>query len=79
MNGLYALPGLIDTHAHVTLGPVLRVMDARPIYMKAAAGPDIFKHTARYMLSCRSRSADFSLNKAPAKGFGPDVGLLRRS
>lgn len=51
MNGLYALPGLIDTHAHVTLGPVQLVMDAQPIYMKAVARPGIFEHNARYMLS----------------------------
>ncbi len=49
-SGLYALPGLIDTHAHVTLGTVRLATEGGP-HLEAVRRPDIIAHTARYLLS----------------------------
>ncbi len=51
-TGLWALPGLIDTHAHLTLGPteVAADEDGAPI-MRAITDDDIVSHGARTMLS----------------------------
>jgi len=49
-KGLYALPGLIDTHAHVTLGPVRVVTDGPP-HLEAPVRTDIIAHNARMLLS----------------------------
>ncbi|MEX0341881.1 MAG: amidohydrolase family protein [Erythrobacter sp.] len=51
MTGLWALPGLIDTHAHLTLGPTdIRVEDGVPI-MRANSDEAIIEHGARMLLS----------------------------
>jgi imidazolonepropionase-like amidohydrolase len=50
-TGLYALPGLIDTHAHVTLGPVeVKVEKGAPV-IRAVPSPEISAHNARLLLS----------------------------
>jgi len=49
-TGLYALPGLIDTHAHVTLGPVRVVANGQP-HLEAPVRTDIIAHNARMLLS----------------------------
>jgi imidazolonepropionase-like amidohydrolase len=50
-TGMWALPGLIDTHAHLTLGPTqVSVDDGVPV-MRAIADDDIVAHRARMMLS----------------------------
>jgi imidazolonepropionase-like amidohydrolase len=51
LAGLYALPGLIDTHAHLTLGPVSVGADASGPYMDASSNPDIAAHNARLLLA----------------------------
>lgn len=51
MSGLWALPGLIDTHAHLTLGPAeIRVEDDVPA-MRAVTDEEIVTHAARMLLS----------------------------
>ncbi len=51
MTGLYALPGLIDTHAHVTLGPVeILVEDGAP-RLRTTPTDGITAHNARMLLS----------------------------
>ena len=49
-SGLFALPGLIDTHAHVTLGPVRLVTEDGP-RLEAVNRPDVVAHNARHLLS----------------------------
>lgn len=49
-TGLYALPGLIDTHAHVTLGTVRLATEGGPRF-EAVRRPDIIAYNARYLLS----------------------------
>lgn len=67
-TGLYALPGLIDTHAHVTLGPVRLVTGDGPPRMEAVRRPDIVAHNARHLLSfgvttIRNPGGDMELNR----------------
>lgn len=67
-TGLYALPGLIDTHAHVTLGPVRLVSGDGPPRMEAVRRPDIIAHNARHLLSfgvttIRNPAGDMALNR----------------
>ena len=50
-TGLWALPGLIDTHAHLTLGPTeVSVEDGAPV-LRAITDQDIVTHGARMLLS----------------------------
>lgn len=51
LTGLWALPGLIDTHAHLTLGPVgIRVEEGTPV-MRTTPDEAILAHDARMLLS----------------------------
>ncbi|MBP6690140.1 MAG: amidohydrolase family protein [Hyphomonadaceae bacterium] len=51
MGGAYALPGLIDTHAHVTLGRLsVRVEDGRAALV-AASEDEITEHNARLLVA----------------------------
>ncbi|MBZ6377801.1 hypothetical protein B5C34_03060 [Pacificimonas flava] len=51
LGGQWALPGLIDTHAHLTLGPTeIRVEDEVPV-MRAVTDQEIVTHGARMLLS----------------------------
>ncbi|MFC3712714.1 amidohydrolase family protein [Sphingoaurantiacus capsulatus] len=50
-TGLYALPGLIDTHAHVTLGPVDISVDKGVPKLRTLPSDDITAHNARMLLS----------------------------
>jgi cytosine/adenosine deaminase-related metal-dependent hydrolase len=49
--GLYALPGLIDTHAHLTLGPVQVLREPAPPRMRIAYDEAITAHAGRMFLS----------------------------
>ncbi len=51
LSGRYALPGLIDMHAHLTLGPVeIRREDGR-MAMVAEANDDIAEHNANRLIA----------------------------
>ena len=50
-TGLYAMPGLIDTHAHLTLGPVQLVREPAPPRMRIAYDEAITAHAGRMFLS----------------------------
>ena len=50
-TGLYALPGLIDTHAHVTLGPVEVKVEKGAAVIRTEPTPAITAHNARMLLS----------------------------
>jgi len=51
MSGAYALPGLIDTHAHVTLGRLsVEVQDGAPALI-ASAEDEITAHNARMLVA----------------------------
>ena len=50
-TGLYAMPGLIDTHAHLTLGPVQAVREPAPLRMRIAYDGAITAHSGRMFLS----------------------------
>lgn len=50
-TGLYAMPGLIDTHAHVTLGPIgVRVENGAP-RLFASSPDEVVTHNARTLLA----------------------------
>ncbi|WP_292229891.1 amidohydrolase family protein [Brevundimonas sp.] len=51
VKGLYALPGLIDTHAHITLGPSRVGTDDNGPYLEALDRPDIVAHNAARLLA----------------------------
>lgn len=52
VSGLYALPGLFDTHAHVGLGPLkLGVDTGGAPYMQVEDRPDIVAHNAGRLLA----------------------------
>jgi imidazolonepropionase-like amidohydrolase len=51
LGGIYALPGLIDTHVHLTLGPVSVGADAGGPYMDASSNSDVAAHNARLLLA----------------------------
>jgi imidazolonepropionase-like amidohydrolase len=50
-TGLYALPGLIDSHAHVTLGPVEVSVEKGVPRVRSAPTDAITAHNARQLLS----------------------------
>lgn len=50
MRGLFVLPGLVDTHAHLTLGPTLIDRSVRPPRISAGDDPAITARNARMML-----------------------------
>ncbi|HYE44076.1 MAG TPA: amidohydrolase family protein [Caulobacteraceae bacterium] len=50
-RGHWALPGLFDTHAHVTLGPLnVRLENGKPV-MEAVADPAVTAHNGRWLLA----------------------------
>ncbi|MDQ8757971.1 amidohydrolase family protein [Sphingosinicella sp. LHD-64] len=51
MTGLYALPGLIDTHAHVTLGPVSVTAENGAPRIRTTPSDEITAHNARMLLA----------------------------
>ncbi|MFN3944960.1 MAG: amidohydrolase family protein [Allosphingosinicella sp.] len=67
-TGLFAMPGLIDSHAHVTLGPTeLAVVDGAP-RLSTRPRPDIARHNARHLLSfgvttIRNPAGDLAANR----------------
>lgn len=50
-TGLWALPGLIDTHAHVTLGPLSAGKENGTPYIRTNPSDEITAHNARMLLS----------------------------
>lgn len=71
-TGLWALPGLFDTHAHVTLGPLSAGQeDGRP-FMRTNPSEEITAHNARMLLSfgvttIRNPGAPAALNRIYAE------------
>jgi imidazolonepropionase-like amidohydrolase len=51
MSGAYALPGLVDTHAHVTLGRVNITMENGAPAIRATSEEEITGHNARLLAS----------------------------
>jgi len=51
MNGAYALPGFIDTHAHVTLGRLAIEMQNGTPSLRATSEDEITAHNARMLVS----------------------------
>jgi imidazolonepropionase-like amidohydrolase len=51
MSGAYALPGLIDTHAHVTLGSLNVAMENGAPVIRAMSEDEIVAHNARLLVS----------------------------
>lgn len=51
MNGAYALPGLIDTHAHVTLGRLNIAMENGTPSISATSEEEITAHNARMLVA----------------------------
>jgi imidazolonepropionase-like amidohydrolase len=51
MSGAYALPGLIDTHAHVTLGSLNVAMENGAPVVRAMSEDEIVAHNARMLVS----------------------------
>lgn len=52
VTGLYAMPGLFDTHAHVGLGPLEAVNDPQTgVSMRVLERPDIMAHDAARLLA----------------------------
>ncbi len=71
VSGLYATPGLIDTHAHVTLG-VVRIDSAEPA-LHADYSQEIADHNARLLLgygvtTIRNPGGDTGVNVAYRDG-----------
>lgn len=50
-TGLWAMPGLIDTHAHVTLGPVEISVDKGKPRIRTVPSEEIIAHNANMLLS----------------------------
>jgi imidazolonepropionase-like amidohydrolase len=51
MSGAYALPGLIDTHAHVTLGRIAVALENGTPVIQSTSEDDITAHNARMLVS----------------------------
>ena len=51
VSGQFVLPGLIDTHAHLTLGPIQPVRDPPPPRMRIVYDDAITAHAGRMFLS----------------------------
>ena len=51
MQGAYALPGLIDTHAHITLGTLAVAMENGAPILQARSEGEIIAHNARMLVS----------------------------
>lgn len=51
MNGAYALPGLIDTHAHITLGRIDIAMENGTPSIRATSEDEITAHNARMLVA----------------------------
>lgn len=64
-TGLYVLPGLVDTHAHVSLGTIGATAEGGP-RMIVANRPDITAHAARRLLSYGVTTI-----RSPGSGLGP--------
>lgn len=69
MGGLYASPGLIDTHAHVTLGPIAIDVSGPTPMLKSESRDDITAYNAVMLLSygvttIRDPGGDAAINVA---------------
>jgi imidazolonepropionase-like amidohydrolase len=51
MGGAFALPGLIDTHAHITLGPLAVAVRDGVSHLSAFTNDEIVAHNARMMIA----------------------------
>lgn len=84
MSGLYAMAGLIDTHAHITLGPAELVIEDDQPKLNAPYRPDIISHNAAALLAAgvttvRNPAGDGEANRLYAQTvasdptFGPEA------
>ncbi len=84
MGGLYAMAGLIDTHAHITLGPAELGFDGDQPKLRAIPRPDITAHNAAALLAAgvttvRIPAGDGDANRAYTQAvaadptFGPEA------
>jgi imidazolonepropionase-like amidohydrolase len=75
MSGAYALPGLIDTHAHVTLGRIIVRMENGAPALVATSEDDITVHNARMLVAhgvttIRNPAGDTAANARYAANIG---------
>ncbi len=70
-TGLFVLPGLVDTHAHVTLGPI-RVITEGGTRLEVTNRPDVTAHAARYLLSYGVTTI-----RSPGSGLAPARDYVR--
>ncbi|WP_406852125.1 amidohydrolase family protein [Brevundimonas sp. BH3] len=84
MSGLYAMAGLIDTHAHITLGPAELVVEGDQPKLNTPHRPDIINHNSAALLSAgvttvRNPAGDGEANRLYAQAvaadptFGPEA------
>ncbi len=83
LSGRYVLPGLIDMHAHLTLGPMEIRRERGRMVMAAEANDDITEHNANRLVaygvtSIRNPGGDleaaarYKLRRAQGKLIGPE-------
>ncbi len=73
MRGAFAMPGLIDTHAHLTLGPIA-VEKTPPPHLAIRYRQDIIQHNARMLLSYGVTTVrDPAGDPAIARGYDADL------
>lgn len=74
MHGAFAMPGLIDTHAHLTLGPIALRKTPAPPHLAIGYDQAIIRHNARLLLSYGVTTVrDPGGDPAIARGYGADI------
>lgn len=74
MRGAFAMPGLIDTHAHLTLGPIAVEATPPPRHLAIRYQPEITRHNARLLLSYGVTTVrDPGSDPAISRGYDQDV------
>lgn len=74
MRGAFAMPGLIDTHAHLTLGPITIEKTPAPPHLAIGYSRAIIRHNAGMLLSYGVTTVrDPGSDPAIARGYDADV------
>nr|WP_246623826.1 amidohydrolase family protein [Sphingomonas colocasiae] len=74
MRGAFAMPGLIDTHAHLTLGPITIEKTPAPPHLAIGYDPAITRHNAAMLLSYGVTTVrDPAGDPAIARGYDADI------
>lgn len=74
MRGAFAMPGLIDTHAHLTLGPIVVEKTPAPPHLAIRYRQDIIQHNARMLLSYGVTTVrDPAGDPAIARGYDAEI------